>query len=396
MSGARPERTILFLSERSDLYGGGQRSLCDLSSRLRPRGLRPLAVVPGPGPLTDALEGQGTEWAALPLPPLLSRGGFGPLIALERLVRLARRLGADLLHSDSPRTAVYGGLAGRFLRRPHVWHVRASRPSSAVSDRLLVSLSDRIISVSRAASERSAAVRRSPAMRVVRTGLPDIHFLPRADARAALGLPPDPFVCGVVGRVEEDKGRDDALAALFAIRRVAPSALLTFLGPLDVDGRWAHTCSLRAAAAGAAGAVRLAGDRPDAGRLLRAFDLLLHPSRHEALPRVVIEALFAEVPVVASAVGGIPEIIEPGLSGLLVPSGDPDALGRAAARIASSPELGRSLATAGVARARTHFGIERMIDETTAVYDELLRPRQAPTLAGPGGKVGGRAREVMP
>jgi glycosyltransferase involved in cell wall biosynthesis len=396
VNAARPERTILFLSERSDLYGGGQRSLCDLSSRLRRRGLRPLAVVPGPGPLADLLEGQGTEWVALPLPPLLSRVGIGPLVALARLVRLARRQGADLLHSDSPRTAVYGGLAGRFLRRPHVWHVRASRPSSEASDRLLVALSDRIISVSRAASERSAVVRRSSRTRIVRTGLPDIPFLTRADARAALGLPPEPFVCAVVGRVEEDKGRDDALQALFAVRRVAPSALLIFLGPLDGGDRWAHTCSLRAAAAGAAGAVRLAGGRPDAARLLRAFDLLLHPSRHEALPRVVIEALFAEVPVVASAIGGIPEIIEPGLSGLLVPPGDPGALGRAAARIASSPELGRSLASAGVTRARAHFGIDRMIDETTIVYDELLRPRPAATLAGPTGKVGGRAREVTP
>lgn len=396
MSGALPERTIAFLSERSDLYGGGQRSLCDLSGRLRGHGLRPLAVLPGPGPLAEALERQGTEWAALPLPSLLSGGGLGACMALARLVRLLRRHGADLLHSDSPRTALYAGLAASLLRRPHVWHLRASLPASAASDRLLVALSDRVVSVSRAAAERSPAVRQSPKTRVVHTGLPAIEYLPRAAARAALDLPPPAFICGVVGRVEEDKGRDDALAALFAVRRVSPSALLAFLGPVDGRGRWAHTCSLRAAAAGAAGAVRLSGGRPDAARLLKAFDLLLHPSRHEALPRVVIEALFAEVPVVAAAVGGIPEIIEPGRSGLLVPPGDPEALGRAAAAIAASPEIGRSLARAGLQRAREHFGIERMIAEITAVYDEILPPRRAAPTDGRRGMVEGRAREATP
>ena len=396
MSDARPDRTILFLSERSDLFGGGQRSLCDLAEGLGPRGLKPRVVVPGPGPMTDLLKNLGIAWTALPLPPIVSGAGLGSLLALVRLVGLARRENVDLLHSDSPRTALYGGLAARILRRPHVWHLRASRPSSHLADRVLVGLSDRIVSVSRAAAERSPAVRAFAGTRVVRTGLPDIPFLTRAEARAALDLPPQPFVCGVVGRVEEDKGRDEALAALFAVRRVAPSALLVFLGPVDGDSRWAHTAALRAAAAGAAGAVRLAGSRPDAPRLLRAFDLVLHPSRHEALPRAVIEAMLAGVPVVASAVGGIPEIVEPGVSGLLVPPGHADALGRAAARIASDPELGRRLAEAGAWRARDQFGVDRMIEGITGVYDELLRPGLAPALHEARGTVEEHPREARP
>lgn len=396
MSDARPDRTILFLSERSDLYGGGQRSLCDLADGLGRRGLNPRVVVPGPGPMTDLLKTLGIAWTALPLPPIVSGAGLLSLLALLRLIGLARRENADLLHSDSPRTALYGGLAARILRRPHVWHLRASRPSSNLSDRVLVALSDRIVSVSRAAAERSPAVRGFAGMRVVRTGLPGIPYLPRDEARAALGLPSQPFVCGVVGRVEEDKGRNEALAAVFAVRRVAPSALLVFLGPVDGDSRWAHTAALRAAAAGAAGAVRLAGNRPDAPRLLRAFDVLLHPSRHEALPRAVIEAMFAGVPVVASAIGGIPELVEPGVSGLLVPPGHGDALGRAAARIAQDPELGRRLAEAGAWRAREHFGVDRMIEEISGVYDELLHRGRKAALHEARGPVEEPAREARP
>jgi len=384
VSGARPERTIAFLSERSDFFGGGQRSLSELLPALQSRGIRPLAILPGPGALSETLASQGVEWTDLAVPPVCAGAGLAACRALARLVRLVRHRGAALLHSDSPRTAFYAGLAARLAHHPHVWHLRASRASSALADRLLVSLSDRIIAVSRAAAGRSAAVRASARTRIVPTGLPPIGFLTRAEARAELDLPADGFVCGVIGRVESDKGRDDALAALPEVRRVSPSALLVFLGPCDPHDRWAHTCSLRSASAGHAGAVRLAGERPEAARLLKAFDVILHPSRHEALPRVLIEALFAAVPVVAAGVGGVPEIIESGSSGLLVAPRDPQALGRAAASLVRDPHSAQRLARAGLARARRLFGIDRMVRGVVAVYDELLPPAAEAAAGGPG------------
>jgi len=374
VSGVQPERTIAFLSERSDFFGGGQRSLSELLPALQHRGIRPLAVLPGPGAVSEALARQGVEWAELAVPPVSALAGLEAGRALVHLVRLVRGRRAALLHSDSPRTALYSGLAARLAHRPHVWHLRASRASSALADRLLVSLSDRIIAVSRAAAGRSAALRGSLKTRIVPTGLPSIDFLARAEARAELDLPADAFVCGVIGRVESDKGRDDALAALPEIRRASPSALLVFLGPCDSGDRWTVSCALRAAAAGLAGAVRLVGERRDAARLLQAFDVVLHPSRHEALPRVLIEALFASVPVVAAGVGGVPEIIESGINGLLVAPRDPQALGRAAASLARDPENARRLARAGLLRAGELFGIERMTRGILAVYDELLAP----------------------
>src|SRR5207247_10815759 len=112
--------------------------------------------------------------------------------------------------------------------------------------------------------------------RVVPTALPPHTFRPRHQARPRLNLPQDAFVLGVIGRVEEDKGRDDALAALATVRRSTSGALLVFLGPVDLDDAWARALPLRAAAAGAAGAVRLAGSNAEAARLLKAFDVLLH------------------------------------------------------------------------------------------------------------------------
>lgn len=397
MSAARPERTIAFLSERSDFFGGGQRSLSELLPALRNEGIRPLAILPGPGPLSETLAAQGVDWTALRVPRVATGAGFWSCLALGRLVRLVRDRRAAILHSDSPRTALYCGLASRLARRPHVWHLRASRASSGLADRLLVSLSDRVIAVSKAAAERSAALRRSGRTRIVPTGLPPIDFLDAAEARAQLGLPRQALVFGVIGRVEADKGRDDALAALPEIHRATPSALLVFLGPCEPGDRWVQTVSIRAAAAGVAGSVRLTGERPEAARFLKAFDVILHPSRHEALPRVLIEALFASVPVVATAVGGIPEIVQHDVSGLLVPPGDPAALGRAAASLAREPETRGRLARAGLIRAREKFRVERMARSVIAVYDEIVPPdAEAPVRASRRGASDERAREATP
>jgi len=392
---ARPESIVAYLSERSDLFGGGQMSLCDLTRSIRGTSVRPLVILPRPGPLAEALDGFGVEWISMPVPPLLAGAGAGALRTIARLRRLVHARGVDILHSDSPRTALYAGLAARLSRRRHVFHVRAARPSSAAADRLLVALCDRVIAVSRAAAERSGAVRTSDKTRVVPTGLPPIDFLPRRQARLFLDLPQDVFVLGVVGRVETDKGRDDALAALPTVRRAAAGALLVFLGEIDREGDWNRTLPLRAAASGVSGAVRLAGPVADAARLLKAFDVLLHPSRHEALPRVVLEAHFAGVPVVAAAVGGVPEIIDHGRTGLLVPPCDPETLGRAAASLMLDRATAGRLARAALKRARERHAIGRMVSEVLSIYEEILPapPAIAEPRSYPHGS-GGRAREA--
>jgi glycosyltransferase involved in cell wall biosynthesis len=391
------EPRVLFLSERSDLFGGGQRSLCELAGALLGSTVRPLVAVPGPGPLSEALARSGVEWTPIACPPFASGAGWRAIATLVRLRRLVIGRNIDLLHSDSPRTALYAGCAARLTGRRHVFHVRASHASSVLADRVLVALSDRIIAVSHAAAARSAPVCDSRRTRIVPTGLPAIDFLPRPQARLRLDLPQDAFICGVVGRVEEDKGRDEALAAFAAVRRAVPGALLVFLGPLDPGDPWTHTLSLRATAGGMSGAVRLAGARPDGAGLLKAFDLLLHPSRHEALPRVLIEALFASVPVVAAAVGGVPEIIESARSGLLVPPRDSESLGKAAVALAQDPVARGRLAEAGLARAQEIFGIDRMVSEILAVYDEILPASPATRAQGPspGGRRG-HTREATP
>jgi glycosyltransferase involved in cell wall biosynthesis len=363
--------SVLLLSERADFYGGGQRSLRDLAIHLRGTPYHPIAVLPGSGPLATSLLSEGVEVQQLPLPQVRGRSGPRVLQSVWALTALAKRRQAFALHSDSPRSALYAGLAARLGRLSHVWHVRASIASSALSDRLLLGVTDRVVAVSRAAAERSAALRAADSVRVVPTGIRPPAFLDRRAARNVLGLPPEGFVAGVVGRVEPDKGCDDALSALAVLRAAVPSAILAFLGPADVRSPYDLALGRRAAASGLLDAVRFLGERDEAAPLLPAFDLLLHPSRHEALPRVLIEALFAGVPVVAASVGGVPEVVDHGHTGLLSPPRDPGALGAAAASLAVDP--GRRLAMGRTAArlAERRFSLEAMLRGVTAVYEEL-------------------------
>ena len=380
---APPDRlAILFVGERADFFGGGQRSLLDLADWLRRRGgAEPKVVVPWPGPLAASLAERGIEVHHLFL-PALAGPPWRVAAAVGALARLARATGAAVLHSDAPRAALYAGLAARWVRRPHVWHLRASIPSSGAADRLLLRLSDQVVAVSRAAAARSAALSASTRVRVVPTGIEPPLLLDRRAAREALGLPHDRFVAGLVGRLEPDKGGEDAVRALPALRRAEPRALLAFLGEADGRDDWPLTFRLRIAASGLGDAVRFLGGRPDAARLLPAFDLLLHPSRHEALPRVLIEALWAGVPAVAYAVGGVGEVLAQDAGGVLVPARDAAAFAETAAALAADPERRRALALAGRARA-PEFDIERM---GRAILDLYARLRRAPVAAEPAGE----------
>jgi glycosyltransferase involved in cell wall biosynthesis len=165
------------------------------------------------------------------------------------------------------------------------------------------------------------------------------------------------LLAGGIGRLHEQKGWDVLCAAAPAIRAAVPEAALA------VIGHGPEREALEAAAAEAG--VRLLGWRPDAGRDIAAFDVLVLPSRYEGLSLTAIEALAAGVPIVASDVPGLREAV--GESGVLVPPEDPAALAAAVAGLLRDESRRRALADAGQARAAREFGVRRMLDETLAV-----------------------------
>ena len=182
------------------------------------------------------------------------------------------------------------------------------------------------------------------------------------DARAELGVSAGEFVVGGVGRLHHSKGWDVLCSAAGYVRREVPRAVFVVVGEGSERERLEHL------AAGAA--VRLLGYRESARSLIAGFDVLVVPSRFEAFGRVAVEAMLAGVPVIASNVGGLPEVVDD--CGILVSPDSPQMLARETIRLANDPTLRADLAMRGRRRARELFGIERMVRETLGTYDLVI------------------------
>jgi glycosyltransferase involved in cell wall biosynthesis len=192
--------------------------------------------------------------------------------------------------------------------------------------------------------------------------------LSRPDARARLGANADEFVIGWVGRLSREKGMDVLLAALAELR----DRPLT----VSVIGSGAERSALEADAVrlGVSGAVRWMGHVNDAARLYRGFDLFVLSSRSEGTPIALFEAMDAEIPVVATSVGGVPAVVSPA-EARLVPPEDPHALAQAIREAYDDPAPGRARAVSALLRLRTRYAVGPWLDRYDRLYADLAAAR---------------------
>jgi glycosyltransferase involved in cell wall biosynthesis len=286
----------------------------------------------------------------------------------------------DVLHTHLFGSNTLGRLLGRLAGVPVIiahehWATSARR--EVWINRLLYRLSDRTIVPS--AATKSMLVKYggipSQAIEVVYNGVDTAQFsrpYGREEVRSELGIPNDALLVGVVGRLSEEKGGVDLLVrAVARLHKTEPSVRLLVVG----DG------PMRAGLEGLAskvteGLVTFTGTRSDVARLLGAMDVFALPSLSEALPLVVLEAMSAGLPVVATRVGGVPEVVDDGVTGLLLAPGSEDALYWALRRLGAAPNLRAQLGRAGQAHVKAHFTIERMVECIEALYESLLARKQ--------------------
>ena len=286
------------------------------------------------------------------------------------VARMVRELQPDVVHTHGYRADVLAGASARRAGAPVVSTVhgftggtRRNRFYEWLQVRALRRC-DAVAAVSRPLAERLRA-ERVPADRLVcvRNGFAPMPTLPRADARAALGLPADARVVGWVGRLSREKGPDVALRALAALaRRGDHSTLLAIVG----EGREAEKLGAQAQEAGLTIRLRWVGLRPRAAEVLRAFDAFLLSSRTEGTPITLLEAMAAGVPIVATRVGGVPDVVS-SEEALLVASEDADAMATALETIAQDPEAARRRAR----RARERLGAQFAVEPWVAAYERI-------------------------
>lgn len=375
---------ILYVQHTADLYGSS-RALLHLLGALDRTRYTPLVALAEPGPLAEHLRKLAIEPLIAPFMQTL----WGQLVRSWRVLPFGLRLlpaalamrgliraqQASLVHSNVW-TILSGALGARLASVPHVWHVREVLPAMGGLKRGLARLSAlssrRIICISQATAAQFAGYAAAPQLRVVYDGLPidTAQIKPVARPGAAAEL-----LIGVVGRLHPQKGHADLLRAyaLLAPQLRATSRVVFVGGEALGYAGYAGELAGLARALGVAERVMFSGFVEDVPPLLATFDMLVLPAaRAEGLGGVLLEAMAAQLPVIATRAGGPAEVIDDGLSGLLVPPQQPGALVAALASLLSDPQLRERMGLAGRRAVEQRFSAARAAAQIEQIYQEIL------------------------
>jgi glycosyltransferase involved in cell wall biosynthesis len=297
---------------------------------------------------------------------------------LPRLARRLRQLRPDVVHTHLIHADLYGVLAARLVGVPTVVMSRHNDnafryyPMARLLNRMLWGLVSGGIAISEALREFCISVEGASPNKVVtihygldrpQTDMSAVH----SNLRRELTLPDNALLLGTVSRLIEQKGLHYLIHAMQQLHIDYAKLYLIITG----DGVLRHDLEAQVAAAKLQERVRFLGWRDDAGEVMAGLDVFLQPSLWEGFGLVLLEAMAHELPIIATHVSAIPEIVQDGKTGLLVPPKDADALASAVRRLVDDPELRRQMGAAGHARLGSHFSEAKMMDATVAFYQTL-------------------------
>lgn len=320
---------------------------------------------------------------------LRRRQGNDPRLVWN-LYQVFRRERPDIVHTHAWGTLLEGLVAARLARVPIVVHGEHGtlqlKHRQRVAQRIAWKAADRMLSVSSRLAERISHDTGLPLARmtVIRNGVDLNRFqrVDRADARARLGFADDELVAIAVGRLVPVKDHLTLLEATALARRSGRPFTLAIAG----DGPLRSTLEERARALGLDAAVRFLGHRGDVETVLAAADLFVLSSVSEGLSNTILEAMATGLPVVATRVGGADEMVEDGVTGVLVPASSPSEMAAALTAVFGDADARRTMGIRGRARAKTEFSLETMVRRYESLYVELAHPADPATLVSRTGE----------
>jgi L-malate glycosyltransferase len=357
-----------------ELWGGVERFVETLAPRLATRGIAAEVLL-----FYDHLLRRRLEEAGIPVTLVGTASRYDPR-QLLRIIRLLRDHDINVLHVHGYKATVLGGVAARLTSVPLVRTEhgrleprqglgRVKMMANTTLERLLSgALAQTTVHVSADIQNLAAGRHARGRQTVIYNGIePDGFAGPRAPMPVDLASDRDVFRVGIVGRVSPVKGHETLLRAWSRLTRLSRLRLYVVgSGPSET------ACRALAQTLGVESSVRFLGFRDDVPRLLSHLDLLVMPSLHEGLPYTLLEAMLAGVPVLASATGGLREVIVHGVNGLLVPPGDEGALADAIARAYADPALRLTLVEHAYNTIRSKFLADAMVDRYVEVYRDAV------------------------
>lgn len=372
-----PQKKILYIITKAN-WGGAQRYVYDLAVAAKDAGHEVAVVVGGTGLLTEKLTAAGIR--VIPLTLRQRRTFLGDLLtfgSLFSLIRIFRAEHPAVVHVNSAKAGGLGALGARIARVPsiiftaHGWEFNAprgvlSRVGIRLFSWLTMLLAHRTIAV-------SEAIRRdvcswpfiADRISVILLGISCGPLRSREEARALLApYTVGKYWVGMLSELHPTKRIVDAISAFGILVPEHPEAILVVLG----EGHEREMLVEHIRDLHLGNHVFLLGFKDNAASLLKAFDLFIHTSASEALGYAILEAGCAALPVIATNVGGIPEIISDVAHGTLVPPRDPEALAEAIRSLMREPNRAAELGARLHARVLHSFSKERMLSETLALY----------------------------
>lgn len=317
--------------------------------------------------------------------PSLGRSiGLRDLQALWHVIRIARGFRPDVVHTHLAKAGFVGRIAARLCGARvvvHTYHGSVFRGYFGqreagmylAIERALAGITTRVIAVTERQRRELIDLSVAPSAKIVEIplglDLAAFRSLPaRDDARTALGIAPQVPVVGIVARLVPIKDVATFLRAFARLAHTFPEAVGLVVGDGEQHAelaRLAHELEL-------GGRVRFLGWRADMPLIYSAIDVAVLTSLNEGSPVTAIEAMAAARPVVATEVGGVPDVVVDGETGFLVPPGRPDAIARAIEDILRLPDRGRELGAAGRVRALDLYDAHRLVRDIDALYTDLL------------------------
>jgi glycosyltransferase involved in cell wall biosynthesis len=345
---------------------GAERSTTSLCEHLVKAGHPVIVACKRGHPLIRVMLELGLDARAVAL------SGKTNVAAALRLARLAREERVDVINTHLSTAALWGSIAGRLTRIPTVATVHA------LNTKTCYSLADRVIAVSQAAKAHLVAQGMgAERIDVVYNGIdPERYRLrtSREDARAALGLKQEAVVFAVVAHFSPKKGHAVFLEAAARIAACAAHSVSIFAG----EGPERENLARQAGRLGLSDKVIFTGFLPDVLPIYAAADVVVLPSiAGEGLPRALLEGGLLGRPVIGTRLSGTPEIVQEGVTGLMVPPGDVPALAAAMERLAADAELRQRMGMAAAARVAQCFTIAAMVEGTLGTYRRVLEPGTA-------------------
>ena len=397
----RPIR-VLFLDHTAS-QSGGEIALGNLVRHLDPEKVTPVVVFGADGPMVEQVR-LYAETRVIPLSGIVANAkkdslGAGSLLRVRaglvaaryvwKLIRFIQQNDIDVVHTNSLKADLLGGLAGRCSDRLVLWHVRDRIDSDylpvsvvrgfrflcrwvphfviANSNATLKSLQlkDRL-----ASTAIPSGIELSPRMSIVHDGTPE-HFSNGSGGQDGF------FRIGLVGRICPWKGQHIFIrAAAIVLQRFPNARFLIVGGALFGEADYEREIRSLVKELGIEEQVTFAGFRTDVAELIGQMDLVVHASTTgEPFGQVIIEGMAAGKPVIATDGGGVPEIVEDGKTGILVPMNDVPAMAEAISLLIADPILGKEMGARGRARVKDHFSIEQTARNVEKVYLTMISQR---------------------